>query len=678
MELILKSHFNKFKKSLEIETGDDPKKESRAFEQFVNYVLFSLDYPDMFTANAELLDFVSVGGGDDIFIDGIGIKINERLVQSIEEVSEMADASKKLSVEFVFVQSKMRHGFEMSELINLGAGVRMFFSAKALPENAKVSEFRQIKDYIYSDEKVISRLTSNPSLSIFYVTTGAEPENEHFAASREMITKDLFDLTECCFDSVHVRLVGGKQLIKYCRELENTFEVQINIKDIFPLFVDPKADVKKAYAFTCGAPEFLKILQKEDGLLRRSLFNDNVRDYLGNQGAINSEMENTITSNPEMFLLCNNGITIVCSGFEQIRDKLVKIENPQVVNGCQTSSTIFGLRDHPNIGKIQLLVRVISTENHGVSNSIVRGTNRQNQVLEEAFEATLPFHQDTLEPYFAARDGGVKIYYERRARQYNNDPLIKKTQIVNLRILTQTFVGMFLGAPHESHRHEAKLLERFGGDKGTRKLFKEDHSPAPYYACAMAWYMFEKYFREARIDKKYTPYKVHLLLIFRHSVGEDAPKLTMSKAIDSYCEKLLAMLKPPEFDRQLREVLQVFDKSYGLWTRKGGSRFGIKDRKEFTEILLQESRTHFVHKPHPASHEETRAGSEGRILRMIQRHGLWFGFIKRSADQENVYFDSRGYKGDPAKLVPNTEVVFDLARSEKGLFARDVSISGQD
>lgn len=580
----------------------------------MNYVLFSLDYPDIFTANAGLLDFVSVGGGDDIFIDGIGIKINDRLVESIQEVSEIAGASRKLNVEFVFVQSKMRHGFEMSELINLGAGVRMFFSAKALPENSKVSEFRQIKDHIYSDEQVISKLTSNPSLSIFYATTGTEPVNQHFSATQEMMTKDLFGLTECCFDRVDVRLVGGKQLIRYCRELENTFEVQINIKDIFPLFVDPKADVKKAYAFTCGAPEFLKILQNEDGLLRRSLFNDNVRDYLGNQGAINSEMEKTIVTNPEMFLLCNNGITIVCSGFEQIRDKLVKIENPQIVNGCQTSSTIFSLRDDPNIGKIQLLVRVISTDNHAVSNSIVRGTNRQNQVLEEAFEATLPFHQETLEPYFAACDGGVKIYYERRARQYNNDPLIRKTQIVNLRILTQTFVGMFLGSPHESHRHEAKLLEQFGGDKGARTLFREDHSPAPYYACALAWYMFEKYFREGRIDKRYTPYKVHLLLIFRHCVGEYPPKLSRSKAIDSYCEKLLAMLKPPEFDGQLREVLEVFDSSYNLWTHKGGSRLGIKDRKEFTDILAQQARAHFIQKPRPVSHEQNRETPKGGSL----------------------------------------------------------------
>jgi hypothetical protein len=402
-----------------------------------------------------LLEIVSVGGEKDAFIDGIFITANDRVVRTVDEIKEIAEASKKLSVVFTFVQSKMSPNFDASALSNLGTGVRSFFSQLALlPENAKISEFRRMKEYIYSDEAVTSKLQKNPSVHLYYVTAGSEPQpdNEHFNATKSLAKRDLSQVTDCYFEEVEVNLIGGRTLVKFCMELANNFEVQIEIKDIFPLSVDRTADVKKAYAFTCSASEFLKILSKEDGSLRRSLFNDNVRDYLGNQGAINQEIQETVRSNPEMFLLCNNGITIVCTGFDQIRDKLVRIDNPQVVNGCQTSNTIFELRGDPNIGRVQLLVRIICTENHGISNKIVRGTNRQNQVLEEAFEATLPFHQDILEPYFTAYDGAVKLYYERRARQYNNDPVIKKPQVANLRILTQTFVGMFLDSPHESHR----------------------------------------------------------------------------------------------------------------------------------------------------------------------------------------------------------------------------------
>jgi cold shock CspA family protein len=672
MDPILRSHFVRFKNDFEIDTAEEPRKEAAAFERFANYVLLSVDYPDAFAADTELLEVVSVGGADDTFIDGIGIAVNDRLVRSIDEINEIVESNRKLSVDFVFIQSKMRSTFEMAELSNFGTGVRLFFSPSSLPQNSKVTDFRELKEYVYSNEKVISKLSSNPSLRLYFVGTGNEPENEHFSAIRSVITNDLAKQTQCYFDRVELTVVDGRKLTKFCRELANSFEVQINIRDIFPLSVDSSADVKKAYAFTCGAPEFLKVLRKEDGSLRRSLFNDNVRDYLGNSGAINREIEDTIVNTPEMFLLCNNGVTVVCAEFDQIRDKLVKIENPQIVNGCQTSNTIFSLRAHANIDKIQLLVRVICTENRAVSTRIVRGTNRQNQVLEEAFEATLPFHQEVLEPYFAASTGPVKLYYERRARQYNNDPLVKRTHVVNLRILTQAFVGMFLDAPHESHRHEAKLLEKYAGETGTRKIFREDHSPAPYFACGIAWYMFEKYLRDEVIDKKYRTYKAHLLLVLRYAVGMPLPRLTKSRALDSFCEKLLALLEEPRFGERIRDVFKVFDKALAAWIAQGGSRFGIKDNEKFTELLIDQTRQTFFAPESQPIREDNKEVSEGRVLRIVRRNGLWFGFINRGAELENVYIDSRGYRGDPEDLIPERQVRFEIGKGDRGLFARNV------
>ncbi len=161
MEPILKAHFNSFKNQFEIITAGDIHKDSQAFEKFVNYILFSSDYPEIFTANIELLDFVSVGGSNDTGIDGIGIKINDRLVRSIDEVKDLAQASKKINVEFVFIQSKMRPGFDVKELQTFITGVKVFFTEGFLPENDRIRELREIKDFIYSNEKVISRVLEN-------------------------------------------------------------------------------------------------------------------------------------------------------------------------------------------------------------------------------------------------------------------------------------------------------------------------------------------------------------------------------------------------------------------------------------------------------------------------------------------------------------------------------------
>ena len=116
---------------------------------------------------------------------------------------------------------------------------------------------------------------------------------------------------------------------------------------------------------------------------------------------------------------------------------------------------------------------------------------------------------------------------------------------MNLRILTQTFVSMFLNSPHESHRHEAKLLEKYASDNQSRKIFKEEHGPYPYYVCGLTWYMFEKYFKELKINPKYKTYRFHLFWIFRMSLGEFPPVLSKTKVLEDYCQKLMNLLGEP-------------------------------------------------------------------------------------------------------------------------------------
>ena len=133
---------------------------------------------------------------------------------------------------------------------------------------------------------------------------------------------------------------------------------------------------------------------------------------------------------------------------------------------------------------------------------IVRGTNKQNQVLEESFETTKPFHQK-IEDYFEAKCDAIKLHYERRNKQYTSIPTITRYQIVNLRVLTQSFVAMFLQKPYEAHRHEAILLQKYAPkDERNRLIYNSDHSPYMYYIAALTWYVFEMAFRNNTIVEK--------------------------------------------------------------------------------------------------------------------------------------------------------------------------------
>lgn len=569
----------------------------------------------------------------------------------------------------------MRPKFERDDLNTFGTGVKVFFSEPYLPQNPQIQEFRQIKNFIYSDEEVIRKLDRNPSIILYYVSTGRlEQVDENFSGYQSLLIEELERVER--FERVEVKLVGGDQLRNSCRELRNQFEVQMNIIDIFPMLVDSRTDVKKAYAFTCEALEFLKLLKKEDDSLRRSLFNDNVRDYLGDNKTVNSEIECTITDNPDMFLLCNNGITIVCTEFEQVRDKLVKIGSPQIVNGCQTSNSLFNQykKDNQNIKNVKLLIRLICTENPEIANKIVRGTNKQNQVLEEAFEATRSFHQHTLEPFFlACNESDIKLYYERRTKQYNSDPNIKKDSIVNLKTLTQVFVSVFLDSPHDGHRHESTLFKKYIGQKEERKIFIEEHSPYCYYICALIWYRFNQYFKAGKIDKRYNSFRSHLYLIFRMSVGEFPPKLTNTKKIEDYCKKLLDILQETPFEQGLDSVLKVFDTTRTLWIKRGRSADGIKDNKEFTELLVKEAREYFIQGL--IQEEDDNIIYEGIVFNIFHRNEYWFGFIKHvNRDEDNVYFDSRGYVGNVRDLSPGTHIKFERKINTKGYYADNIQI----
>lgn len=93
-DLILKKCFSDFLEAWQLkEKSDIP--EATKFEMFANYVILSQDDLDTFVGHPELLEFCSTGGGDDAKMDGIGIKINEQLVGSIDDINQIVERSKK-------------------------------------------------------------------------------------------------------------------------------------------------------------------------------------------------------------------------------------------------------------------------------------------------------------------------------------------------------------------------------------------------------------------------------------------------------------------------------------------------------------------------------------------------------------------------------------------------------
>ncbi|HEY8688652.1 MAG TPA: AIPR family protein, partial [Chitinophagaceae bacterium] len=624
-EPIINARFNKFRDSYGLNNIAD----GDAFERFVNSGILTSHQPDAFTADSELLDKICVGGMGDNGIDGLAIKLNGILIKSVEEINDIISKFKTANIEFIFVQSKYKEKFEASELNTFIAGVRNFLSnTPAIALNEKTAELNKLKDHLMSDE-VVYHWENNPTVRMYYVAMGKWRNIPQHIALGEQAVSDIKALN--IYENAELHFMDSEYLKNILDSNENNFTAFIDT--IITMELTKVDGVENSCIALCTGEEFAKMLTTDEGVIRKSLFDNNVRDFQG-ENSVNSEILATIKDEPSKFILLNNGITVVCDEFTT-KNRRLKITNPQIVNGCQTSHVLYTARKKGvDISKVPLSVKFISTKDQEISNDIVRGTNRQNIVMDEAFEGTKKFHKD-LEQFFNHINSEFpeKIYYERRAKQYSHNPAIKQVQKINLRILTQFFSAMFLNKPHLSHRHESILLR-----EQANILFQESQSKLPYFTACYAFYKLEQLFREGKFHPDLKAYKAHLLMMFRESIGGKCPNINFEKPIDDYSQKVIAVLKNEQAtQKQFDEIAILFKKTMGVWINQmGKSRFAIKDVPEFTFLLLNETQRKFSAKPEGLSNDEDFI-YKGVVMRtLLDRFGNSCGFIRRSPD--NIFF----------------------------------------
>lgn len=626
LEPIIKARFNKFKESHEL----DEMSEGLAFERFVNHAIVTLHQPDAFNADSELLESVCVGGESDMGIDGIGIKVNGLIVNSRSDIDDILKRYRRAIVEFIFVQSKFKPNFNKGELNNFVDGVRDFLSDKhRFPMNDKVKFFLGLKEYLLSDDVVVM-WEKNPQVRCYYVGMGRWRDAEDLVGIAEHFKSDVAALN--AFDEAEIHFIDSEGLKVICDNIDSTFQETLNTRNIMPL--TEVSGVSNSCVALCYGDEYLKLLKTDEGLIRKSLFDDNVRDYQG-ENTVNSEIEDTIQDQPEKFILLNNGITVVCDEFIQNNTRLT-VRNPQVVNGCQTSHVLYYASEKGlDVSKVPLTIKFISTDNPDVSSEIVRGTNRQNIVYDEAFEATKKFHKNLEQFFLAMAPDYEKVYYERRSKQYNHNPKIRQTQKINLRILTQYFIGMFLDMPHESHRHESVLIREF-----QNKLFQEYHSLLPYYVAAASFYNLEKAFRKELLPRTAVAFKAHILMMFRESVSGSRPNLAAEKQSDDHSQRILDFFKDRKaLQERFLRLVEVFEECRKIWSvEMGRDKYRMKDVSDFTRLLLDQTRKRFpVHAVKVVETAEQRF--TGKVVySATDRNGLLYGFIFRHP--ENIFFHS--------------------------------------
>lgn len=547
---------------------DEPKQ----FEKFVNNIIFSRQYMRS-NPTPELIDIVSTGNGQDTGFDGIGIIVNGVLIKNMDEYKFFSEKDFNLDISFIFIQSKARPRFNSSEVNNFYFGVDNFFNKESsILENETIKRFREIKNFIYENDTL--KFNKNPKLYMYYVAAGEWKSPQDIVARkdesvRKLKNKNIFsEINAIFYDTEKLKVLYTELKRKNIKQIQ--FSSRVALPDI--------TNVTQSFIGSLPMNEFIKIITDSEGNLQGNLFDDNVRHFQGNN-KVNTEIENTLKNKDiqDALPILNNGITIITKKIEQTGNN-ISLFDFQIVNGCQSAHVLFQNKDIIK-ENTNIIIKIIETTNQSLINKIIKATNRQTQVTDEAFESLSDFHRN-LEMYYEAKSKQINnpIYYERRSKQYDNDPRkIKSTQIVTLAGQIQSYVATFLEQPHSTHRYYGELL-----NSNRSRLFTDKYKKyEEYYLSALILNRLDLLFRNKKLDKRFRDYRFQILYIAFLYFKE-----LMKKNKDSYDDIFLKHLNDIDgLEDVFRPSIDVINEE--LKKLPNNERVGAFRLNKFTEMIKE-------------------------------------------------------------------------------------------
>lgn len=424
---------------------------SKYFELFVAEQLlkhYDLSYDEI---ESGLVD-----GGGDGGIDGFFVFANGELVR---EDSDLSALKRDVMIETIIFQAKTEESFREKALDTLAATLRDLFDLSqplAKFEGAYNKQLLAAAD-LFRDAvgKLATRFPTHV-FSLSYASKGIDvhPNARRKADQIEGQVKSLFQGSACA-----MRFLTATDLLALARETPRlSYQLEVT---------DASINTKGGVVALVKLREFAKFIRDEKGDLRCSLFEANVRDY---QGAtqVNDEIRRTLADRwPEDFWWLNNGITVVAGRKPMQTGKTLTIEDPQIVNGLQTSREIFQYFKTANTDgeDREILVRVISPETPESRDRVIKATNSQNPISPASLRATDKIQRD-IEQYLRS----FGLYYDRRKNFYKNEgkPIDK---IISIPAMAQALMAVVLQKPGTARARPSSLLKK---DEDYERVFSGD------------------------------------------------------------------------------------------------------------------------------------------------------------------------------------------------------------
>ncbi|WP_208459059.1 AIPR family protein [Burkholderia gladioli] len=520
---------------------------SKQFERFCNYCVISKDYFGRFSPADVTTD------EDDASIDGMAVLIDGDLITTVDDAVEVFNTHKtNLPVEVIFTQIKSGEQFRKDEIANFKMGLEDFLSLDPKLPNGKFNvELLEIFKIILDNLKKVRN--RRPNCVIYYCTSGVYSAEREIKASFDIIKRYIKGLE--FFHTVDVVPLGRSELIKSYAQLSEKNEAKLQLIDYFGMPAMP--GIPQSYVAIVNARKLVdSLLVDPDGNLRESVFEENVRSFLGSGNDVNAAITETLRSAEKkpLFSVLNNGITVVAPELTLTPNtKELQLSNYQIINGCQTSSTL-----HENklllTESVNVVVKFIESPENDASSDIIAATNSQSDISKEAFFG-LRGKAKLVQKYFKIqnqeRAQENHIHFERRQGEFKNVGY-QSTRVFDVREVARCYAAMFLDLPHNAARYVAKIFAASGDN-----LFRERDHEAYYYAACLALYKYQALINGRKIGaQNYVKVRWHVIQLFKWLCVNDmeTPEPNSKKA-EGYALKLIDALNSEE-----RSYIKTFER----------------------------------------------------------------------------------------------------------------------
>ena len=438
-------------------------------------------YFEIFTAQQVLKDFDPsydeiesglMGGSGDGGIDGIYFMVNGELVQ---EDTEYPRPKSNVVLDLYIFQSKTEASFKETPIERFNSFASDIFNLASAsdPQSPPPPHYNpRVRSFITRFKQVYTDLAPTfpiVNVSFFYATRGESPSN----AVKHKVNK--------LRETVHGFIPHANFEFKFlgAPELHDLVRRQPSTKHELLLAEIPISSGNQVgFIALVKLTDFHSFITDNTGSLQRHMFESNVRDYQGSTQVNEEIMESLQTSGEEDFWWLNNGVSVLASQASLV-NKTLTIENPQIVNGLQTSTEVYKycseLSERDDDRKI--LVRVMVPQEEESRDRIIKATNSQTALPLSSLRAAHKIHKDIEEHLHP-----MGLFYDRRKNFYKNAGKPKE-QIVGIPYLAQAVMAIVLRKPDQARARPSSLLKN---DQDYQEVFNPLYPIHVYYVCVEA------------------------------------------------------------------------------------------------------------------------------------------------------------------------------------------------